>query len=142
MAYLPDESKQAICHIIMAIFNKLSGLPLLVVITVMNSVSMAWFGYDQGVYGGVLISADFRNHFPEVEDANVSGITASCFSLGAFVGCLFAFAFGDKLGRRWTIFIGMACNFVGAVLQIASFQLPQMIVGRLINGFGMGTLAG
>lgn len=36
----------------------------------------------EGVYGGVLISADFRKHFPEVEDANVSGITASCFSVG------------------------------------------------------------
>ena len=35
----------------------------------------------EGVYGGVLISEDFRKHFPEVEDANVSGITASCFSV-------------------------------------------------------------
>ena len=32
----------------------------------------------------------------------------------------------------------MTCNFVGAILQIASFELPQMIVGRLVNGFGMG----
>lgn len=104
-------------------------------------VDTALTSITEGVYGGVLISADFRQHFPEVENANVSGITASCFSLGAFVGCLFAFAFGDRLGRRWTIFIGMGCNFVGAVLQIASFQLPQMIVGRLINGFGMGTVS-
>lgn len=34
----------------MAMFNKLSGLPLLVVITIMNSVSMAWFGYDRTAY--------------------------------------------------------------------------------------------
>lgn len=57
------------------------------------------------------------------------------------MGCLFAFAFGDKLGRKRTIFVGVTCNWVGAVLQIASFQLPQMIVGRLINGFGMGRQA-
>lgn len=30
------------------------------------------------------------------------------------------------------------CNTVGAILQIVSFHLPQMIVGRIINGFGMG----
>lgn len=66
------------------------------------------------------------------------GKDADLAQLGAFVGCLFAFAFGDRLGRRWTIFVGVTCNWVGAVLQISSFQLPQMIVGRLINGFGMG----
>lgn len=33
---------------------------------------------------------------------------------------------------------GLACNVVGAILQITSWHLPQMIVGRIINGFGMG----
>jgi hypothetical protein len=42
---------------------------------------MAWFGYDQGVFSGVLISADFKYHFPETNDANISGITSSCFSV-------------------------------------------------------------
>lgn len=44
---------------------------------------MAWFGYDQGVFSGVLISEDFKKYFPETEDANVSGITSSCFSVSA-----------------------------------------------------------
>ena len=42
---------------------------------------MAWFGYDQGVFSGVLISADFKKYFPETEDPNISGITSSCFSV-------------------------------------------------------------
>ena len=42
---------------------------------------MAWFGYDQGVFSGVLISADFKKHFPETNKANISGITSSCFSV-------------------------------------------------------------
>jgi MFS family permease len=49
-----------------------------------------------------------------------------------------AFTAGDKMGRKKTIIFGLACNTVGAVLQISSFQLPQMIIGRIINGFGMG----
>ncbi|KAB5532611.1 general substrate transporter, partial [Coniochaeta sp. 2T2.1] len=32
-------------------------------------------------------------------------------------------------------------NVVGATLQIAAFHLPQMILGRLINGFGMGVVS-
>lgn len=42
---------------------------------------MAWFGYDQGVFSGVLVSADFKQHFPETDDPNISGITSSCFSV-------------------------------------------------------------
>ncbi|KAL4894828.1 putative sugar transporter [Aspergillus ambiguus] len=118
--------------------NSLSGRWLLTFITIANACSMAWFGYDQGVFSGVLISADFKKHFPETADANTSGITSSCFSLGAFFGALCAFAFGDKLGRKKTVSLGLICNAIGAILQIASWHLPQMIVGRIINGFGMG----
>ena len=43
--------------------------------------SMAWFGYDQGVFSGVLISSDFEKWFPETEDADISGITSSSFAV-------------------------------------------------------------
>lgn len=42
---------------------------------------MAWFGYDQGVFSGVLISSDFKKWFPETQDADISGITSSSFSV-------------------------------------------------------------
>jgi len=34
--------------------------------------------------------------------------------------------------------MGLTANTIGAVLQISAFHLPQMILGRIINGFGMG----
>ncbi|KAJ5812663.1 Major facilitator superfamily domain general substrate transporter [Penicillium riverlandense] len=118
--------------------DQLSGTGLITVITIANACSMAWFGYDQGVFSGVLISADFKKHFPQTENSNISGITSSCFSLGAFFGAVFAFTLGDKLGRKKTIALGLVCNTVGAILQVVSWDLPQMIVGRVVNGFGMG----
>lgn len=42
---------------------------------------MSWFGYDQGVFSGVLISADFKHYFPETNQSSISGITSSCFSV-------------------------------------------------------------
>ncbi|KAJ5976365.1 Major facilitator superfamily domain general substrate transporter [Penicillium waksmanii] len=116
----------------------LRGTWLITAITVVNACSMAWFGYDQGVFSGVLISADFKKHFPETNDSNISGITSSCFSLGAFFGAIFAFALGDRFGRKKAIVIGLTCNTIGAILQVVSWSLSQMIVGRIINGFGMG----
>lgn len=117
----------------------LSGTKLMVILTASQMLTTAWFGYDQGVFSGVLISDDFLNHFPRVKaDANVSGITSSCFSLGAFCGAIFAFTFGEKVGRKRTIIVGSFLNIIGAILQVASFWLPMLIIGRIINGFGMG----
>lgn len=58
--------------------------------------------------------------------------------LGAFFGAGFAFTLGDKLGRKKTIALGLACNTVGAILQVVSWDFSQLIVGRVVNGFGMG----
>ncbi|KAJ5116010.1 Major facilitator superfamily domain general substrate transporter [Penicillium angulare] len=118
--------------------DKLSGTWLVTSITITNACSMAWYGYDQGVFSGVLISADFKKHFPETNNSNISGITSSSFSLGAFFGAIFAFTLGDKLGRKKTIIFGLLCNSIGAILQTVSWSLPQLLIGRVINGFGMG----
>lgn len=62
----------------------------------------------------------------------------AAIQLGAFFGAIFAFTMGDKLGRKKSVAIGLTCNLIGAILQIVSWHLPQMIIGRVINGFGMG----
>ncbi|OTB19977.1 hypothetical protein K445DRAFT_72586 [Daldinia sp. EC12] len=122
----------------MAYWTSPSGKWQLTCLTLTNSVSMAHFGYDQGIFAGALISADFIKTFPATNSPAISGITSSCFSLGAFFGCLVSFLLGDRLGRKKSVYVGLAVNVIGVVLQIAAYHLPQMIVGRIINGFGMG----
>lgn len=117
----------------------ITGRWLIGLLTLANGLTMGWFGYDQGCYSGVLISEDFLEHFPRIRnDPDISGISSSCFSLGAFCGAIFAFTFGERIGRRYTILLGSLFNIIGAVLQISCFHLAQLIIGRLINGFGMG----
>ncbi|KAI1097985.1 putative sugar transporter [Jackrogersella minutella] len=118
--------------------NRISGGWLIAMITLVDALSSCWFGYCQGVFAGVLISKDFKEQFPETLDASVSGITSSTFFIGASLGSMMAFTFGDKLGRRKTIALGLLLNFVGATLQATSFHLPQMLVGRVVNGLGIG----
>lgn len=121
--------------------HKITGTWLIVLITLLDAVNSCWFGYDQGVFAGVLVSPDFLRQFPATQNADVSGITSSCFFLGAFFGAIGAFILGDRLGRRRTIALGVLCNVIGSVLQIFSWQLPQMIVGRLVNGLGIGLVS-
>ncbi|KAI1135589.1 putative sugar transporter [Hypoxylon sp. FL0543] len=118
--------------------SRIYGGRLIAMITLVDALSSCWFGYCQGVFAGVLVSDDFKITFPETLDANISGITSSCFFLGAFAGSIMAFITGDKLGRRKTIALGLILNLIGAALQFSAFHLPQMIIGRLVNGFGIG----
>jgi hypothetical protein len=60
--------------------------------------------------------------------------------VGCFFGAIFAALFGEKLGRRKTIFIGAIVMLVGAVLQASSYSRAQIIVGRIVSGVGMGVI--
>ncbi|KAJ5083938.1 hypothetical protein NUU61_008517 [Penicillium alfredii] len=116
----------------------LDGPALEVVLTAANSAAQAWYGYDQGVVSGILISPDFIRVFPQTKVSSIQGITASCFSLGNLAGCLIAACYGNRLGRKNTLRIGAVISAIGAVLQFLSFAFPQLIVGRVINGVGNG----
>ncbi|OAA68573.1 General substrate transporter [Niveomyces insectorum RCEF 264] len=116
----------------------LEGYPLEIALTAANSAAQAWYGYDQGVVSGILISPDFIKTFPRTKKSSIQGITASCFSLGNLLGCLMAAIYGGHLGRKNTLRIGATISVVGAVLQFSSFSFAQLIVGRVINGVGNG----
>ncbi|KAN0095645.1 general substrate transporter [Hyaloscypha variabilis] len=122
----------------MAIKNRLTGPALEIALTTANSAAQAWYGYDQGVISGILISPHFIKLFPQTKKSDIQGITASCFSLGNLAGCLCAALFGDKLGRKNTLRVGAALSTIGAILQFSATTFPQLIVGRVINGIGNG----
>ncbi|KAK4690950.1 hypothetical protein P7C71_g5951, partial [Lecanoromycetidae sp. Uapishka_2] len=114
----------------------LAGYPLEIAITTANSAAQAWYGYDQGVISGILISPNFIKTFPQTKDSNIQGITASCFSLGNLLGCLLTALFGEKLGRKNTLRVGALLSTIGAILQFSAYSFPQLIFGRVLNGVG------
>ncbi|KAF1952716.1 general substrate transporter [Byssothecium circinans] len=123
------------------VWGSLEGYALEVTLTAANSAGQAWYGYDQGIISGILISSTFIDAFPQTKDPDIQGITASCFSLGNLVGCLLAALFGDWLGRKNTLRCGAAVSGFGAILQFAAVNFPMLIVGRIINGFGNGMVS-
>jgi hypothetical protein len=60
--------------------------------------------------------------------------------VGCFFGAVFSSIWGEKLGRRRSVFIGCVFLIIGAVLQAASYTRAMMIVGRIVAGVGMGTV--
>ncbi|PYI15549.1 myo-inositol transporter [Aspergillus violaceofuscus CBS 115571] len=97
------------------------------------------FGYDTGVISAVLVSLgdDLGQTLSTSDQELITSITSG----GALVGAVLAGLTSDKYGRKLAIYVGCTVFFVGTVLQAASFSLAQMVVGRLIVGFGVGEAA-
>jgi sugar porter (SP) family MFS transporter len=54
------------------------------------------------------------------------------------MGALSTTIVGNRLGRRKTLIIGAFWASVGQILQSSSYSLPQMVIGRVVSGVGVG----
>lgn len=54
---------------------------------------------------------------------------------------MFTAFYGMRMGRRLTLMLGNICIIIGAIIQATTFSVPQIIVGRIICGFGIGFIA-
>ncbi len=75
------------------------------------------------------------------QGAFVIPIIASIYNLAAFTSSIFTAIVGMKIGRRRTIILGDICIIIGAIIQATTFSVGQIIVGRIICGFGIGFIA-
>lgn len=113
------------------------GKPLQYGITAACGAGFLLFGYDQGVFGGLLNNEPFLRTFG-FPGAAIQGQIVATYDIGCIIGTLVSMFAGDELGRRRSILIGCCILLVGAVLQTASYSLAQMIVGRVVAGVGNG----
>jgi MFS family permease len=123
----------------------LVGRPLSWAITATAGSGFLLFGYDQGVMSGLLTGTAFTQTFPEIDttkgaggSSSLQGTVVAIYEIGCFVGAMFCFLFGEKLGRKKCIMLGCIILSIGAALQTAAFGIPQMIVGRIVAGLGNG----
>ncbi|KAH0382679.1 putative MFS sugar transporter, partial [Aureobasidium melanogenum] len=113
------------------------GRPLQIAIMITCQLAFILFGYDQGVFSGIVGNADWRKTFG-YPGSGLEGIIVSIYNLGAFSGCILAFFGGEKAGRRLSMWIAMVFIIIGAILQTSSYSVPQILVARYITGIGTG----
>ncbi|KAH8692362.1 general substrate transporter [Talaromyces proteolyticus] len=103
---------------------------------------MLLFGYDQGVMSGLITSTNFKQEiFHDMSpSASLSGLVVGIYEIGAFLGAISVMVYGQMLGRKWTTAIGQIITIVGSALQASSYSVAQIIVGRIVTGFGLGII--
>lgn len=97
--------------------------------------------------GGLLGLPSWIATFPTIDTTNttgaknaqaarIQGTVVAMYTLGCFFGALSCIYLGDRLGRVRLIQLGCLVFVVGAILQAASYELGQLIVGRLVRESG------
>lgn len=101
---------------------------------------MTLFGYDQGVFGGVIVTQDFLDTLGLAGPSHTGtvGTVTALYDVGCFFGAVAAFSIGERLGRKKSILVGTTVMSIGAILQISAYSTGQMIVGRIVAGLGNG----
>ncbi|GAM41884.1 monosaccharide transporter [Talaromyces pinophilus] len=116
----------------------LKGNGLLAGIALSSGMGFVLFGYDDGVIGGLLTSPTFESTFHL--SSGMQGTVTSLFIIGCLVGCLFTGITNGKWGRLTITHAGSIVLSIGATLQASSFGVPQLIVGRIVAGIGLGLI--
>ncbi|KAK6002235.1 hypothetical protein QM012_001873 [Aureobasidium pullulans] len=116
----------------------LTGTWLTVWVTVACATDMTLFGYDQGVFGGVVVTEDYINLLNLANNSSLLSTITAIYDIGCFFGAIAAVMIGDPLGRKNSILVGTTIMSIGAILQCTAFGVPQMIVGRIVAGIGNG----
>jgi len=71
-----------------------------------------------------------------------SGLIVGLLSIGTLIGALLGAPVADKIGRRLSVSLWCIVTSVGFVIQIAAENsYEQIVVGRLVSGFGVGALS-
>lgn len=97
------------------------GFPLRLAITISCQLAFVLFGYDQGVFSGIVGNERFLDTFGH-PDVGLEGIIVSIYNLGCFSGCILAFFICEKLGRRRSMWLAMSFIVVSSHLIIIAEQ--------------------
>jgi len=82
-------------------------------------------------------STSFKTTF-DSPSPTITGLIVAIYEVGCFLGSVATSIFGESLGRKKSILIGVIIMIIGALLQATSYGRPQMVVARVVSGVGMG----
>src|ERR1700722_4323365 len=98
----------------------------------------ALFGYDQGVISGALVG--IQKEF--AVGAIALEIVTSWVTLGAMFGSLAGGYIADHFGRKRALYAAAVLFIIGALVEAFAPNVPVLVFGRLVAGFGVGGAAG
>lgn len=68
----------------------------------------------------------------------MQGDITGLYDIGCVVGSIVCYFVGEKYGRRTMLLTGATIMVIGSALLASSYSIAQLLVGRIVTGFGNG----
>jgi len=88
-------------------------------------------------FSSLVNSTAFKTTF-DTPSPTITGLIVAIYEVGCFLGSVSVSIFGEQLGRKKSIGIGVVIMIIGALLQATAYTRAHMIVARIVSGTGMG----
>ena len=111
---------------------KLRGQTLIFFILLTSGMDFLLFGYDQGLFGGILAGERFQQMLGH-PSPTMSGLVTAIYDIGCALGAVVAFVYGEKIGRKNSVILANIIVIVGAAIQAASYSYWQMFAARIVS---------
>lgn len=129
------------------VVHKLEKRSLLIGINSVAALSIFFFGYDQGMMGGVNNAKDYielmglghtatvdgDKNVPVITNSPLQGGIVSVYYLGTLIGALIGGWLGERIGRVKSIAAGSIVSIIGAALQCSAQNHIWIICGRCMS---------
>ncbi|GAA5970832.1 hypothetical protein JCM11641_004470 [Rhodosporidiobolus odoratus] len=135
-AGVPSKDRAPVFVVALCLFQSLAGL---------------LFGWEQGVIAGVVQTGDFQRRFGEPDPTSATGFSVpstrqslitAFMSLGALFGALMIGQASKRTGIKLAFLFSLFIYMVGVAVETSSQrEWGQMVAGRFITGWGVGSLS-
>ncbi|KAL2817751.1 hypothetical protein BDW59DRAFT_165798 [Aspergillus cavernicola] len=102
------------------------------------------YGYNSSVTAGVIGLPSFFEYLDidtsTAQGNSIVGAINGVFLGGGAIGCWTLAWIADTIGRRRTIQVVCIICVISAAIQTGSVHVAMFLVGRLLNGFGVGMI--
>ena len=106
-------------------------------ISIAAGTVMCLFGYEQGVFGGIIVGDGFQEYFHE-PSPSMTGFVTSIYDVGCFAGAVLTLFVGEPLGRKRMLIVFTIIMTAGIMLQTVAQNMQHLLWGRFIAGIGNG----
>lgn len=96
------------------------------------------YGYNQGVFSGVLVMNSFGQHMGDyTQNPSKMGWLTSILELGAWLGTIYSGFLAEIISRKYAILVNVAVFCIGVVIQataITGTGHNSILGGRFVTG--------
>lgn len=106
-------------------------------VAAISCISGLMFGFDISSMSVFIGEDPYLNYF-DYPSSTVQGFITAAMSLGSFFGSITSAFVSEPFGRRASLLICGLLWCIGAAVQSSAQNRVQLILGRLISGWGIG----